>query len=230
MAGPDGALAALGPGSVWVDLTTNSRDLVLELASGAPDGVAVVDSPGDGRGRRRPTGNAHAVRGRRPGGGGWGAAGAGALGDSHRVRAAGFGQRREAGHQPAVVRGRGRAGGRASRWDWPTASNSGRCGRPSWPAWETASWPAMTLPASSPATTTRRSRCRCASRIWACWPAWSRVSLADLPVTAAARSAFERAAARYGLDAGEMCVARRIEDDAGMSMRLDGDWTPHWEK
>jgi len=53
---------------------------------------------------------------------------------------------------------------------------------------------------------------------------------ADLPVTAAARSAFERAAARYGLDAGEMCVARRIEDDAGMSMRLEGDWTPHWEK
>ncbi|MYA13301.1 MAG: NAD-binding protein, partial [Acidimicrobiaceae bacterium] len=53
---------------------------------------------------------------------------------------------------------------------------------------------------------------------------------ADLPVTSAARSAFERAARRYGLDAGEMSVARRIEDDAGMSMRLEGDWTPHWEK
>ena len=36
---------ALGPGAVWVDLTTNSRELVLELASAAPHGVAVVDSP-----------------------------------------------------------------------------------------------------------------------------------------------------------------------------------------
>ena len=53
---------------------------------------------------------------------------------------------------------------------------------------------------------------------------------ADLPMTAAARSAFERAAERYGMDAGELCVARRIADDAGLSMRLEGDWTPHWEK
>ena len=53
---------------------------------------------------------------------------------------------------------------------------------------------------------------------------------ADLPIAAAARSAFERAAQRYGVDAGEMCVARRIADDARMSMRLAGDWTPHWER
>ena len=53
---------------------------------------------------------------------------------------------------------------------------------------------------------------------------------ADLPMTAAARSAFERAARRYGMEAGEMCVARRIEDDSGVSMRLEGDWTPHWKK
>jgi len=24
-------------------------------------------------------------------------------------------------------------------------------------------------------------------------------------------------------------VARRIEDDADLSLRLDGDWVPHWE-
>ena len=45
MAGAGGALDAMGPGSVWVDLTTNSRELVLGLASAAPDVVAVVDSP-----------------------------------------------------------------------------------------------------------------------------------------------------------------------------------------
>ncbi|MDH3683513.1 MAG: NAD-binding protein [Acidimicrobiia bacterium] len=51
----------------------------------------------------------------------------------------------------------------------------------------------------------------------------------DLPMTAAARQTFQRAADRYGLAAGELHVARRIEDDAGLPMRLDGDWTPHWE-
>ena len=45
MAGAGGALGAMRPGSVWVDLTTNSRELVLGLASTAPAGVAVVDSP-----------------------------------------------------------------------------------------------------------------------------------------------------------------------------------------
>ena len=48
-------------------------------------------------------------------------------------------------------------------------------------------------------------------------------------MTAAARDAFERAAERYGLDAPELSVARRIEDDADLSLRLDGDWVPHWE-
>ncbi len=45
MTGDDGALAALRSGSVWVDLTTNRKDLVIQLASAAPDGVEVVDSP-----------------------------------------------------------------------------------------------------------------------------------------------------------------------------------------
>lgn len=52
---------------------------------------------------------------------------------------------------------------------------------------------------------------------------------ADLPMTAAARDAFERAAERYGMDGPELSVARRIEDDADLSLRLDGDWVPHWE-
>ena len=52
----------------------------------------------------------------------------------------------------------------------------------------------------------------------------------DLPMSAAARATFERAAERYGRSAGEMHVARRIEDDADLPMRLTGDWIPHWEK
>jgi 3-hydroxyisobutyrate dehydrogenase-like beta-hydroxyacid dehydrogenase len=51
----------------------------------------------------------------------------------------------------------------------------------------------------------------------------------DLPLTDAARAAFALASDRYGDDAGELHVARRIEDDAGLSFRLDGAWTPPWE-
>lgn len=35
---------------------------------------------------------------------------------------------------------------------------------------------------------------------------------------------------RYGAQAAELHVARRIEDDASLSFRLDGDWTPPWEQ
>lgn len=51
----------------------------------------------------------------------------------------------------------------------------------------------------------------------------------DLPLTEAARGAFQRAGQRYGLDAGELHVAKQIEEDADLSFRLDGNWTPHWE-
>ena len=40
-----GALAALRPGSLWIDLTTNRKELVAKLAADAPDGVDVVDAP-----------------------------------------------------------------------------------------------------------------------------------------------------------------------------------------
>jgi hypothetical protein len=33
-----------------------------------------------------------------------------------------------------------------------------------------------------------------------------------------------------GPHVGELHVARRIEDDTGLSFRLDGDWTPPWEQ
>lgn len=51
----------------------------------------------------------------------------------------------------------------------------------------------------------------------------------DLPLTEAARGAFQRAGQRYGLDAGELHVAKQIEEDARLSFQLDGNWTPHWE-
>ena len=40
-----GVLAKLEAGSMWVDLTTNRKELVAEIAAQAPDGVTVVDCP-----------------------------------------------------------------------------------------------------------------------------------------------------------------------------------------
>ena len=49
-------------------------------------------------------------------------------------------------------------------------------------------------------------------------------------MTDAATATFARAADRYGADAGELHVARRIEEDANLSFRMEGDWTPPWEQ
>lgn len=53
---------------------------------------------------------------------------------------------------------------------------------------------------------------------------------AALPMTMAAEGAFALAATRYGSNAAELHVVKRIEEDAGLSMRLAGDWTPPWEQ
>lgn len=52
---------------------------------------------------------------------------------------------------------------------------------------------------------------------------------AQLPLTDAARSAFSWASQRYGTDAPELTVAKRIEEDANLSFRLEGDWVAPWE-
>ena len=51
---------------------------------------------------------------------------------------------------------------------------------------------------------------------------------ASLPMTDVARGAFDVAKERYGANTAELHVAKRIEDDAIISMRLAGDWTPPW--
>ena len=52
---------------------------------------------------------------------------------------------------------------------------------------------------------------------------------AELPLTDAARGAFARAMQRYGPQARELTVAKLIEEDAGLSFRLAGDWVAPWE-
>jgi 3-hydroxyisobutyrate dehydrogenase-like beta-hydroxyacid dehydrogenase len=51
---------------------------------------------------------------------------------------------------------------------------------------------------------------------------------ADLPMTEAAHAVFTDAGERYGTDVGELHVAKRLEDDADLSFRMSGSWTPPW--
>ena len=47
-------------------------------------------------------------------------------------------------------------------------------------------------------------------------------------LTQATYARFREAAARYGDDAGEMTVCKLIEDDAGVALRVAGDWVAPW--
>lgn len=48
-------------------------------------------------------------------------------------------------------------------------------------------------------------------------------------VTRAAHERFAEATARYGEDAGEMTVCKVLEDDAGIELRVEGDWLAPWD-
>jgi 3-hydroxyisobutyrate dehydrogenase len=48
-------------------------------------------------------------------------------------------------------------------------------------------------------------------------------------LTAATHARFREAGERYGNEAGEMTVCKIIEDDAGIDLRVTGDWVKPWE-
>ncbi len=48
-------------------------------------------------------------------------------------------------------------------------------------------------------------------------------------LTQATHDRFREATARYGDTAGEMTVCKVIEDDAGVALRVSGDWVAPWE-
>ena len=50
------------------------------------------------------------------------------------------------------------------------------------------------------------------------------------PATRLVCAQFEKARKTYGGNKGELHVVKLEEDAAGVSLRLDGDWVPHWEK
>jgi 3-hydroxyisobutyrate dehydrogenase len=51
----------------------------------------------------------------------------------------------------------------------------------------------------------------------------------EIPMTTRARDRFELAREAYGGDQAELLVCKLIEDAAGVDLRVEGDWPKHWE-
>lgn len=229
MTGNSGALAALRPGSIWVDLTTNRKEFVIELADAAPEGVAVVDSPVTGAVDGARTGTLTLFVGGQP------TAvetvtpilehmgmviACGPLGTGNVVKLV----TNQLWFVAAAAIGEGFATGLAHGVELSTL----------WHAIKESVGDSFVARHDAPSIFAGHydpsfSLDLCLKDLGLLAELNSTVGT-DLPMTNAAHDTFRRAADRYGSDVGELHVARRIEDDADLSMRLDGDWTPHWEK
>lgn len=224
----DGALAVMRTGATWVDLTTNSLELLRNLATAAPEGVSVVDAPVTGAvdGARRGTltlfvgGDGDTVASIRPPLSHLGTViPCGPLGAGTVVKLV----TNQLWFAAAAALGEGLAVGIANGvelgtlWEAIQASVADSfVARHDAPSIFAGHWdPSFPLEL-------------CLKDLGLLADLEANVG-ADLPMTAAARSAFARAAELYGPRAGEMSVARRIAEDAGISMSLDGDWVPHWD-
>lgn len=229
MRGVDGALAALSSGSVWIDLTTNRSQLLLELAELAPDGVAVVDSPVtgavDGARNGKLTlfigGDAEVVERVTPVLEHLGKTMyCGDLGSGNVVKLV----TNQLWFVHAAALGEGFAVGLANGVDIATL----------WQAIKESVADSFVAHHDAPSIFAGHydpsfSLDLCLKDLALTDELASNVAT-DLPMTESAHLTFQRAADRYGRDAGELYVAKRIEDDSGLSMRLAGQWTPHWEK
>jgi len=224
-----GALAALRPGSVWVDLTTNRRELVERLAAEAPAGVSVVDAPVtgavDGARNGRLTlfvgGEAEVVDRVQPVLESLGLViRCGPLGSGNVVKlvtnqlwfihAAAIGEGFALGMANGVELG--------SLWEAIRASvGDSFVARHDAPSIFAGHYdPSFTLDL-------------CVKDLGLIAELSTNVGT-DLPLTEEATAVFAAAADRYGADQGELHVAKRIEDDTGLSFRLEGEWTPPWEQ
>ena len=223
------ALAALGPGSAWVDLSTNQIDLIRELAAEAPDGVGVVDCPVTGAVDGARTGTLTLFMG--------GPAEivdrvipivdhlgrvivCGSLGSGNVVKLV----TNQLWFIHAAALGEGFALGMANGVElevlWDAIKDS--VGN-SFVAHHDA--PSIFAGHYDPSF----SLDLCLKDLGIIDTLQQSVG-APLVMTEAAHAAFAEAAERYGRDQGELHVAKRIEDDSDLSFRLEGDWKPHWEK
>lgn len=223
-----GCLGALRPGSVWVDLTTNRREFVTELAQAAPEGVTVVDSPVTG-----------AVDGARNGKLTLFAGGSDT--DLDRVVPV-------LSHLGRVIRcgplGTGNVTKLVTNQLWfvhaaaigeafALGVSNGVSLDVLWDAIKDSVADSFVARHDAPSIFAGHydpsfTLDLCLKDLGLTMELAGNVGT-DLPMTEQAQNTFQRAADRYGNDVGELHVAKRIEDDADISFRLDGHWVPHWE-
>ena len=220
-----GVLAELRPGAIWVDLTTNRKELLEELAAEAPEGVGVVDSPVTGAVDGARNGRLTLFTGGDPahlervmpalqtlgtvircGGLGTGNVTKLVTNQLWFIAAAAIGEGFALGMRHGVDLAVLYAAIRQSVGDSFVARHDA---------------PSIFAGHYDPSFTLDL----CGKDLRLIGELQAGLT-ADLPLTVAARHAFDRAARRYGTDAAELHVAKHIEDDTGLSFRLPGDWTP----
>ena len=223
-----GALAALRAGSLWVDLTTNRKELVARLAAEAPPGVDVVDSPVTGAvdgarngrltlfigGAEAPVARATAIIEELGT-----VIACGALGTGNVVKLV----TNQLWFVAAAALGEGFALGMSHGVELSTlyraiieSVGDSFVARHDGPSIFAGHYdPSFSVDL-------------CLKDLGLLHELQADVD-APLLLTNAARSAFQDAGNRYGGDVGELHVAKRLEDDTGLSFRMDGDWTPPWE-
>jgi len=222
------ALAQLGANSIWVDLTTNQQELLVDLAAKAPTGVKVLDSPVtgavDGARNGRLTlfvgGDAETVAKVKPILENLGKViHCGGLGTGNVVKLV----TNQLWFVAAAAIGEGFATGISNGVELGTL----------WQAIKESVGDSFVARHDAPSIFAGHydpsfSLDLCLKDLGLITELGRQVN-ADLPMTRAAVEAFTMARDRYGKDAAELHVAKRIEDDANISMRLDGDWTPPWQ-
>jgi 3-hydroxyisobutyrate dehydrogenase-like beta-hydroxyacid dehydrogenase len=223
-----GALTALQPGSVWADLTTNRREFVEALAAEAPKGVTVMDSP--------VTGAVDGARNKR-----LTLFAGGADSDLDRVvpvlenlgrviRCGGLGTgnvvklvTNQLWFIHAASIGEGFALGMANGVELPVLYDA-ICDSVGDSFVARHDGPSIFAGHYDPSFTLDL----CLKDLGLLRELGDNVD-AELVMTDAAHGVFENAAERYGRDVGELHVAKRLEDDAQLSFRMEGDWTAPWD-
>lgn len=229
MGGPDGALTAMQPESIWVDLTTNRTTLIESLAAEAPKGVSVVDSPVTGAVDGARTGNLTLFLG----------------GDNASVARV----KPVLEHMGLVIECGPRGTGNVTKlvtnqlWFIHAASlaegfalgmANGVSLETLWYAIRESVGDSFVARHDAPSIFAGHydpsfTLGLCLKDLGLVEELSSNVS-APLDMTRQAHLQFQKATERYGPEQGELHVAKQIEDDSGLSMRLEGDWIPHWER
>jgi 3-hydroxyisobutyrate dehydrogenase len=228
--GENGLLGAIGPGQVWVDMTTNHPETGKQLATdvGAKGAIAIdapvtgaVDGARNGRMTLFAGGDEATVEKMRPvmellgdvhymGPNGTGAITKLASNQLWAIHATAMGE--------ALVMGV-KSGVELSRI-WPALSLGAS---DSWCLHHDA--PSVFAGHYDPSFTLDLCQKDLALIVGACDAAGTEAS-----VTRLVQSKFEQARQTYGGDKGELHVVKLEEDAANVSLQMEGDWTPHWEK